>query len=166
MPNWVKSIHTLLDIVSPSLPLGMCKAHLQREGSDKSCSEMTTKKTFLKFAQTSVSSTSIPSCCGTAFLSCRIQFGKQCLCYRLQWTRPSEVSSFGWGELVHVSSWPHGGKSVLGLEWQWATHRSPKGHDVRSPGSSSQNHSEGGEWVSRDGQGATKSPSWGKTFCS
>ena len=45
----------------PLFLLGMCKAHLQREGSDKSCSETTTNKTFLKFAQTSVSNTSVPS---------------------------------------------------------------------------------------------------------
>ena len=115
----------------PLFLLGMCKAHLQREGSDKSCSEITTKETLLKFAQASVSSTSIPSCRGTAFPSCRIQFGKQCLGYRLQRTRPLGVSSFGWGGLAHVR--PHGGKSVLGLEWDWATHHSPRGHECEVP---------------------------------
>lgn len=32
-----------------------------------------------------------------------------------------------------MSSWPHGGKSVLGLEWEWAIHHSPKGHECEVP---------------------------------
>lgn len=32
-----------------------------------------------------------------------------------------------------MSNWPHGGKSVLGLEWEWASiHHSPKGHECES----------------------------------
>lgn len=56
--------------------------------------------------------------------------------------------------MAHGSSWPHGGRSGPGLEWGWAACQCSKGHEWEvSPGSSSQNHPEGGGEVPGERRG-------------